>query len=992
MESARRKAGSTRDAVETEQILEKYYGRLLLWAGALTRGDSGMTREIVHDLCLHFVLARPDLSQVLNLDGYLYRCLKNIYLSSLARASRESAQVIATAEFDSLHLALQAADTEDLLQRQNDLRRICNYTVWRKESSKSASYLILLFFHGYSRREVAQIACLPIAAIYNKLKTARTELKGYFEQSGKLRVITGNQPPEPAVSVSPVSTTELFDELRSTIWAAKYTPCLPREELSALYSGNRPKPVECPLLAHIVSCSDCLALLNLHFQWPRLDDREPPAGLDSTGKENSSSPHGQLPSYREMMSLIRKETRGIYEHRPQTLSIAVNGRIVASHDVESEQSKLSARIERPEGAQFVEIFTEQNVRLALLPVEELPPDGPALRKQEVTLSDDRWIALTLNFDGLGLQSEVTYCDPALAAVDLHGDEDLAALSPAAIAATAPVGPSSHEGFRGTSLREFFGKLIPKQGFAWACVLVVLLSLAAAGVYRSLHPPLAAPQLLRESAQVEAAALKNHAAHQVLRIEETTSDGHVLEQATVDVWIDGDSGKSMRKLYNTEHQLIAAIWRDEHGRGGFYSGADEEKLSDSDRALAVSERWRTSPSAESFRTLAEQEQMRARRLEDTYEVTAEANAPGPSGIIGAALVLDRAYRPIAEILRIRVGSTTQEVRLVQTSYELRPSASVPAEVYRPDDFERSPSTGMLDGTNGRRAGSPVYDSRLAQLEINVLYALHQLNADTGLPIEITRTRDGRIRVIATTLNADLMQQVRTRIEALPNYQHVEIRLNAQGGMPGLATGNTSTNSTEVYNFSQSSPADPLLRSYFARKGLTGEKASAAATQLSGSLMEGARRSLQHAYALERLGEAFTPLELRSADRDSQLKWTRMASDHAAALKHELQDLKDQLEVVVPVELPTSNAAEIDSPAGFSQAASRLLRQVQAMNRSIGNAFTSSDSANRPQSPDALVRAAEQSVPLKDASEMAVFTSHLAGTTQSADQSGAITNSR
>ena len=159
-----------------DQLLASRYGQLLQWGAVLTRGDAGKTEEIVQELCLYFTLTQPDLTTVVNLDGYLYTSLRHIYLSALARSSREALRFVSIAEFDSFDSALRGNSSADPLQKQNDLRRICSYTVWRKESSKSASYFILHFFHGYARREIAELACLPIAAIYNKLKVARSEV------------------------------------------------------------------------------------------------------------------------------------------------------------------------------------------------------------------------------------------------------------------------------------------------------------------------------------------------------------------------------------------------------------------------------------------------------------------------------------------------------------------------------------------------------------------------------------------------------------------------------------------------------------------------------------------------------------------------------------------------------------------------------------------------------------------------------------------------
>jgi DNA-directed RNA polymerase specialized sigma24 family protein len=95
------------EAVQTEQLLTGHYSRFLQWATGLT-GDTGKAEEIVQELCLYITLTRPDLSHVVNLDGYLYTSLRHLYLSSLSRASREAMQLVSIEEFDSFAFAVSA--------------------------------------------------------------------------------------------------------------------------------------------------------------------------------------------------------------------------------------------------------------------------------------------------------------------------------------------------------------------------------------------------------------------------------------------------------------------------------------------------------------------------------------------------------------------------------------------------------------------------------------------------------------------------------------------------------------------------------------------------------------------------------------------------------------------------------------------------------------------------------------------------------------------
>ena len=122
------------------QLLADYYDQFVEWANHLTRGDEARAQDLVHDFCLHLAVAQPDLSSISSLDGYLNKSLRNIYLSILARSSREALQTLSVVDYDSMQLAFAPRGTGDLLQLQNDLRRICSYSLWRKDYTKIASY------------------------------------------------------------------------------------------------------------------------------------------------------------------------------------------------------------------------------------------------------------------------------------------------------------------------------------------------------------------------------------------------------------------------------------------------------------------------------------------------------------------------------------------------------------------------------------------------------------------------------------------------------------------------------------------------------------------------------------------------------------------------------------------------------------------------------------------------------------------------------------
>lgn len=985
MEKFQRKRSVSPRPLDSERLLEEYYGKLQKWGVALTRGDQVMAQEIVHDLCLHFTVANPDLSQVTNLDGYLYTSLRHIYLSALARASREALQTVNIADFDSVQFALSRRAPDNLLDRQNDLRRICNYAVWRKSTSKSASYFLFLFFHGYTRREVAEIARLPIAAIYNKLKVAREELKAHLETSGKLRIATRDVLPDPGLRVIAVSSDEIFQELRKRIFEARSFECLPEETILAQYRATVPKPISCDLLSHIVSCGRCLSLLDRHLERPTWQDREPPGGASSfDSEEGIGSFTGRDSGYQAMILLVRRQKERIYEHRPRTLSIAVNGRIVAFHDVQSEQSTLASRAEHPEAVQFVEVFTDQQIRLALLPIENLPPEGLHVHTQKVMLSDDRSLELKVSFDGQGLHSEVTYLDPALAAEIAQEDAYDIPLADDAVPLFASFPTASTPGKLesiGSWIVRSIHAAIPRFALAWVMILIAVLGGAGYLAYRYTHAPLDARTILNDSVKLETASTKGKAEHRILRLAALDAGGKTAWQGTVDVWQEPANGRTMRRLYDAQHRLLAAQWRRKNGESGSYIAPVGGEVSRTDRDVAQSKFWEVGLSARAFQALAARN-IAIRTSGGNYELTGTGFASGRAHIVSAVLVLDHHLHFVGETLRVSNGYGFTEVRFVE-AYDVRiPATSAPNSVFDPSDLESR----LRNSPDGPSAGNGIDDhfrgnnTAVVQTEVAALYRLSELGADVGEPIQITGTSNGHIVVTGTVGSDALKSKIIAALDTVPDRRLLEIRLATQGSLRiPIPASRLVAPATSVYNVARAAPpADAILRKYFADKGLNGKQVDSAVAQFSRAALDHAQRALQHAYALDRLGSSFSAEELRTMGSVAQQQWSEMVARHSSALQAQLDELQQQIAQVVPAgsQSPlTHPISSINSPTDFSGWARRLLIDTQKLNRAAGTAFSSGLTGTGAQKGESSLETVLQSIPLSRAKELAEFGSRL-----------------
>ncbi len=90
----------------------------------------------------------------------LYKYLKYVHHEHLYRVQKYPLQNLSIDEFDSLSAGLRQNPSVNPIDIQNTLRRVLKYLCWRKESTKTASILILRFFYGYFPEEIMRIGIL----------------------------------------------------------------------------------------------------------------------------------------------------------------------------------------------------------------------------------------------------------------------------------------------------------------------------------------------------------------------------------------------------------------------------------------------------------------------------------------------------------------------------------------------------------------------------------------------------------------------------------------------------------------------------------------------------------------------------------------------------------------------------------------------------------------------------------------------------------------
>ncbi len=368
-----------------EDLFVERYDRLFSWSLQLTDHDRSLAEDLLHDTFILFTLNQPDLGSVKNLDAYLHTMLRNLHLSQMRRATRSRFQQLSILDYDSAEVGLWAIEPRDQIHAQDELRRVCHYACARKQTAKLGSILILRFFHGYYPSEIVQILRTSRKAADRGLLMARGEAKASLNDPQSLGFIVKNQIPEVLPADFARTTEGFLRELRQTIFQSRHGECLSTEQLKHLYQTRKPTALSCENLAHIVSCAQCLDGVNTLVGLPLLSERYP---TDTMNKDTSSKggPKGGAPSGgspRSSLSKWKRETRAAFEHKPKELCIAVNGYIQGSQMINSELMEQSFIIDMPEKIGFVEVFSEQGIRLLLLNIDEPPPTGPGEHSMRV---------------------------------------------------------------------------------------------------------------------------------------------------------------------------------------------------------------------------------------------------------------------------------------------------------------------------------------------------------------------------------------------------------------------------------------------------------------------------------------------------------------------------------------------------------------------------------------------------------------------------------
>jgi DNA-directed RNA polymerase specialized sigma24 family protein len=952
-----------------EELFLSRYPELLSWSMQITGRDRNKATDLVHDAYVHWMLARPDCASIQNLDGYFYGMLRNMHSAEMRRAFRASAP-LSVIEYDSAFLSLdRAVDEEQATKMRRQLVKVCDYACERKESCKAGSFLLLRFFHGYYPSEAARIGTVRRVAVDSWLRVARNEARVYLEHPESLKFIKEKHKSEEAFSFDK-DQMDFLEVLSQRIFQSCRGTCLSDKSLRAVYAQGESNSLDAESLAHISSCQSCLTRVAEILGLPAKDDGDPPKWLGRDPQPGENSKKRKLVKPQNLRSYLDD----VIEHRPNELHIAVNGFTVGTQKVISERIEHSLKVSLLEQIGLVEVLSEQGIRLLCLYVEA-PPEGAIEQWAEVHLSDDRTLRVTLKFQDQWPSLELTYSDPHFAEV-LSDPETIETLDHGA---ALPV--------QNRTLRVPFQKLFsfmkakPRTAGFWLkpaiiTVLLIVFGLALYLVHKPAPPPLPADVLARAEAIEQQPIAAGAIGHRRISYEERSGQGSP-KRRTIELW-QGPNGKRARRLFDDHGALVAGAWKDDssNSQNVFYHHGAKLKIVPLGESAtpSIDHLWLVDPSAVTFAEVVKGMESEGLRIVDNRYVLsyrkvgfAQHQETSLPQLTRAALSVDRSsLHALSEVLTFGDGADQREFVLTELSFEALPARDVSTSVFQPDPellapVESAETTipSTLTATKPLAVVTvrPPSPAELAALEVNVLYLLDRINANSGEQIEVRRFPGKQLVVEAIVETEKRKTEILGALATVAGNPLIRVDvLTLEEALRRQTTTQRSAQTLDrVVITADRIPLYDEVRSYIEKSNRPAGDVDTEIQRFSGRMIDQSRQALLHAFALKHMVERFSSNDLHALDQESQRKLHEMIRTHAKAFRQSVGGLRRDLAPIFSPEEPsdTETVPDLKTDSDVIEAVKSLLNFASATDDAVSRAFAISPDTkpvlNTPSSP-------------------------------------------
>lgn len=904
---------------DLQDLFAMRYHELLGWALQLTAGDRAAAEELVHDAYVDFARALPDLSTVGNLNGYLYTALRNLNHSRIRRAWKHRHEDLDVLEYDSLGSRLRWSTALDRVEMQEYILRLCIYLCWRKQTARSASILLLRFFRNYYPEDIAQLTHLSRNAVNVQILRARNEARAFLERPENFDTNPALRGGLSSLSVRNAADADVFlRRLSMVIRSSRTGECVSSEQLQSMLSA--PTPPDTAQLAHLVSCDECLRK-NPGSNGQRLSGGSPLGAME-----------GRRRSAKRVLADAEETVRELLDHQPSVLTLAVDGADVLECRVTAEEMAQVAVLPAETQPEFVEVFNHVGRRLLKIDVLSSPPDGPAHLSCRVPLAGCRMLEVVVEWKGAELRLHLHYT--RLTSDGLVAEAELELEERRAFAGAPPVPAGGMTRWPTRVWRGFCSRI------AFTLVPTVALALVLIGVVylrRDARPQTTASASVILKRAVKAEDALNglpDVSHRTLSFEERSPSGEIERSGRVEVW--RDHTRLAKRLYDWQGELVAGEWKDGSGKAQHLD--NRQLLNGTADCSQPTEAWACDLSAQTLEEMAPRGSVwKATETAQAYELTVES----PEGeqtapwLVRATLRLDRQSLHAREAhLWIRDHGATREYTYVEVSYERLPRVDNGASIFLPDPVLDQGANG-----GGRRSSlTPVTSSRLAHLQLQALSILDALRDDSGQPIQVERTRNGKLLIEGVVSSDAEARRVRAMFVAIATDPLVDLRVLSVEELKKLRkSGSSAAPELKSYEVEPAPRlADELLHAHFRSLGYRGDELELQVRQFCDDVLDQSASVLRLAWEMNDFNKTFTSREVAALPEPDKRTWFALLNRHVQAVSLHTAALEQKIAWMLPVPAadpangPASPPMDTLPPAEMMD---RTLRSATELNHAL-----------------------------------------------------------
>jgi hypothetical protein len=239
----------------------------------------------------------------------------------------------------------------------------------------------------------------------------------------------------------------------------------------------------------------------------------------------------------------------------------------------------------------------------------------------------------------------------------------------------------------------------------------------------------------------------------------------------------------------------------------------------------------------------------------------------------------------------------------------------------------------------RSPAPAMQSTSAgpELELEALTLLHSVGGDLGQEASISHLSNGHLQIAGVIDDPSRRTELFTALAPLAGTPQVDIKLlTTQDALKNMPPAHSSESIGATGSpVSGSIPVEPLLSTYFSRRGTPQERVHAEIRNFCQRIVDTSETALLRAMALHDLAIRFHPEELSPPARR---QWDQLVQDHARAFSSATRRLQEELMPVFPTARQKEQAAPVAVPDSAISTINELFQLAKQNDEAVRAAFT------------------------------------------------------